>query len=153
MVGEYVAKTYLPATRQYRKYCGTAFEGARQISAWKNTVREAWPGVTIRRLGTPKQSVMFREDVHFEVSVNLNGLKSTDVVVEMLIGHAYNKDKLKQSIRYQFVAQELSAETGEYVYSLVLAPELCGKLEYRIRIYPRHEMLTHLFEMGLMRWL
>ena len=153
MVGEYVAKTYLPATRQYRKYCDTAFEGAHQMSAWKNTVRKAWPGLTIRRLGTPKQSIMFREDVHFKVNVNLNGLKPADVVVEMLIGHAYNKEKLKQSMRYQFAAQELNTEADEHVYALELTPELCGKLEYRIRVYPHHEMLTHQFEMGLMRWL
>jgi len=153
MVGEYVAKTYLPATRQYRKYCDTAFEGARQISTWKNAVRKAWPSVTIRRLGTPKQSIMFREGVHFEVSVNLNGLKPADVAVEMLIGHVYNKEKLKQSMLYQFAAQEVDTETGEHVYVLELTPELCGKLEYRIRVYPHHEMLTHPFEMGLMRWL
>jgi starch phosphorylase len=30
---------------------------------------------------------------------------------------------------------------------------MCGKLEYRIRVYPWHELLTHPFEMGMMRWL
>ena len=35
---------------------------------------------------------------------------------------------------------------------LDLAPELCGKLEYRIRAYPHHAALSHRFEMGLMRW-
>jgi starch phosphorylase len=153
MVGEYVVKTYLPATVQFRKYCDTDFEGARQISAWKNTVHKAWPGVTIRTLGAPKQNIMFKEGVHFEVSVNLNGLNPSDVVVEMLIGHASSKEKLKQSMRYQFAAQEVNAETGEYVYVLELTPELCGKLECRIRVYPHHKMLTHSFEMGLMRWM
>jgi hypothetical protein len=36
---------------------------------------------------------------------------------------------------------------------LDLAPELCGKLEYRIRAYPHHAALSHPFEMGLMKWL
>jgi glycogen phosphorylase len=30
---------------------------------------------------------------------------------------------------------------------------MCGKLEYRIRVYPYHSLLTHPFEMGMMRWL
>ena len=34
-----------------------------------------------------------------------------------------------------------------------MQPEQCGKLEYRIRVYPYHEMLTHPFELGMMRWL
>ncbi len=29
---------------------------------------------------------------------------------------------------------------------------MCGKLDYRIRIYPQHPLMTHRFEMGLMMW-
>jgi starch phosphorylase len=44
-------------------------------------------------------------------------------------------------------------QTREQRFRVVLAPELCGRLEYRIRLYPRHPLLTHPLEMGLMRWL
>jgi glycogen phosphorylase len=30
---------------------------------------------------------------------------------------------------------------------------MCGKLEYRVRIYPHNPLLAHPFEMGMMRWL
>ena len=30
---------------------------------------------------------------------------------------------------------------------------LCGRVEYRFRLYPKHELLTHPFEMGMMVWL
>ena len=153
MVGEYVVKSYVPATRQYRRYCDHNFSGAHQIAAWKNTVRLAWPGITIRHLGTPKHSITFRDGVHFEVGVNLNGLQPADVVVELLIVHQSSKEKIKQAMRYPFAAQGDNKEAGEHIFALDLAPELCGKLEFRIRIYPRHEMLTHPFEMGFMRWL
>ncbi len=153
MVSEYVVNSYMPATRQYRKFCDNQFEGARKIAAWKDAIRQAWPGVTIRRLGTPRTSIAFNENVHLEVAVKLNGLKPADVVVEMLIGHQSNRDKLKQSIRHRFVAQGEPNEMGEQVFVLEMAPEKCGKLEYRIRVYPRHEMLTHRLEMGCMRWL
>ena len=42
---------------------------------------------------------------------------------------------------------------GEALYTLALTPELCGKLEYRIRIFPTHPSLIHKFETGLMVWL
>ncbi len=153
MVGEYVAKTYVPATRQYRKYCENNFAGARQIATWKDTVRHAWPGVTIRSLGAPKLSVTFSENVHVDVSVQLNGLKPADVVVEMLISHQSNKQKLKRAARHPFKFQGDDSKTGEQIFSLDLTPDLCGKLEYRIRVYPHHAMLTHPLEMGFMRWL
>jgi len=153
MVGEYVANAYVPATRQYHKYCNSQFEGARQIAAWKNTIYQAWSGMTIRLLNTPRQSIKFRDEVRFEVGVKLNGLKPSDVTVEMLIGHQFNKANLRQSKKYKFQAQDTTNETGEHIFTLALTPEQCGKLEYRIRVYPYHEMLTHPFEMGCMRWL
>jgi starch phosphorylase len=44
-------------------------------------------------------------------------------------------------------------EGGSCTFRLELMPELCGRLLYRIRVYPFHELLTHPFEMGLMVWL
>ncbi|MDO8414528.1 MAG: alpha-glucan family phosphorylase [Gallionellaceae bacterium] len=153
MVGEYVVNCYLPATRQHRKYSAQNFIGAQKIAAWKNNVRQAWPGVTLRRLDMPKYSITFREDVQIKVSVNLNGLQPEDVVVEMLLSHQASKEQLQQALRHPFSAQEVNKGTGEVIFTLQLTPQLCGKLEYRIRIYPRHEMLTHPLEMGFMRWL
>jgi starch phosphorylase len=46
-----------------------------------------------------------------------------------------------------------NADGGEQRYRLELKPGLAGRLDYRIRIYPRHELLTHPFEMGLTTWL
>ena len=40
----------------------------------------------------------------------------------------------------------------EQRFVLDLRPELCGRLDYRIRAYPNHALLTHPFELGLMRW-
>jgi len=44
-------------------------------------------------------------------------------------------------------------EHGEQHFKLDLKPGLAGRLDYRIRAYPRHELLTHPFEMGLSTWL
>lgn len=153
MVGEYVANNYVPATRQHRKFCDNNFAGAHQVAVWKASVRKAWPGVAIRLLNTPKRSVAFRDKVRFEISVKLNGLKPADVVVEMLIGHLLNKAGLRQPVKHKFGAQGDMSESGEQVFVLELSPDQCGKLEYHIRVYPFHDMLTHPLEMGCMRWL
>ena len=152
MVAEYVAKTYLPAIGQYRKYCGNNFAGARRVADWKNAVRLAWPDITIRRLDTPQPAITFRDGVRIEVAVKLKGLRPSDVIVEILMGHKYQAQP-KKNLRYSFTPQGEISKTGEQVFTLDITPELCGKLEYRIRLYPYNEMLTHPFEMGLMRWL
>ena len=44
------------------------------------------------------------------------------------------------------------AETGEHLFALDFAPEFFGRIEYRLRAFPHHELLTHPFEMGMMAW-
>jgi starch phosphorylase len=150
MVGEYVTTSYLPAAQQGRRYSENQFEVARNIAAWKSRVRQAWPGVTIRRLNTPKKRILFGESVHLKAAVKLNGLNPDDVVVELLVSRARESD-MAEPLRHRFVPQGVD-ETGEHQFALELTPEMCGRLDYRIRAYPGHAFLTHPFELGLMIW-
>ena len=88
-----------------------------------------------------------------EVAVYLNGLKPEDVVVELLLGRQTDYDTLRENRRYRFEWEGVMTEQGEHRFALQITPEMCGKLEYRMRSYPWHELLTHPFEMGMMRWL
>ena len=153
MVGEYLAKCYLPASRQHRLYKQNNHQNALAIAAWKARIRNAWPGVALRRLGIEQGNINFGENLRFEIAVSLNGLDPKDVVVEMLIGLFTKREKLKDTNHYSFEATGTMTEAGENIFALEIQPEQCGKLEYRIRAYPFHEMLTHPFELGMMRWL
>jgi len=44
MVGEYLAKCYLPASQQHRLYQQNNYANAQIIAAWKARIRHAWPG-------------------------------------------------------------------------------------------------------------
>ena len=153
MVNEYLAKFYLPATRQGRRYAESDFEPARRLAQWKLQVREIWPKVTMRQLNAPQKRIAFGEGLRLEVGVLLGGLKPEDVALELLIAKQteHEEDSLPKS--YRFESEGLLTEQGEQRFVLELSPEVCGKLEYRIRLYPQHELLTHPFELGMMRWL
>ena len=150
MVTEYVATSYLPAAQQGRRYAENQFEIAHAIAAWKSRIRHAWPGVSMQRLNTPKKRIQFGDTVHLEMSVRLNGLNPEDVIVELLVSRAKGFGS-GDPMRHRFAAKGADA-TGEQHYALEFAPELCGRLDYRIRAYPWHEYLTHPFELGLMIW-
>jgi len=150
MVGEYVGKSYLPAAEQGRRYAENQFKVARLIASWKSRARQAWPGVTIRRLDSPQKRIHFGATVRIDTALRLNGLNAEDVVVELLAGRAGEFFKCEPA-HHRFVSQGVDV-TGEHRFSLELTPEMCGKLEYRIRAYPWHELLTHPFELGLMIW-
>lgn len=153
MVGEYLAKCYLPASNQHRLYRQNGYQNAHAIAAWKARIRGAWSDVLLRRLDGEPGTISFGDSLRFEVAVRLNGLEPRDVVVEMLIGLYTKREKLRGKSRYRFEATGTMTESGENIFALEVQPEQCGKLECRIRVYPFHEMLTHPFEMGMMRWL
>ena len=153
MVGEYLVKCYLPASRQHRLYTQNQYGNSRIIAGWKARIRHAWPGVELRRLDAVQQEIKFGESLRFEVAVKLNGLNSNDVNVEMLLGLYSKREKMQSLLRYPFVATGTMTDTGENIFAAEVKPEHCGKLEYHIRAYPYHEMLTHPFELGMMRWL
>ncbi|CAB1370735.1 alpha-glucan family phosphorylase [Denitratisoma oestradiolicum] len=151
MVGEYVTKFYQSASRQWRRYSQDNFAGARSLATWKARVRRAWPGVIMQRLDAATRRIGFGEGVQFEVALQLNGLAPADVQVELLLGRpngAHHRPARRLRLEHRG-----RGEDGRERYALDLVPDLCGKIEYRIRAFPRHEMLTHPFEMGMMIWL
>src|SRR3989338_3302211 len=49
MVGEYLAKCYLPASKQHRLYQQGQYENSHVIADWKVRIRHAWHAVALRR--------------------------------------------------------------------------------------------------------
>src|ERR1041385_5775725 len=146
MLGEYVSKFYLPASRQGHRYGADGYAPAKTLAAWKAKVRAAWPGLTLRRLDTPKTHLQFGEALRIEVAVKLNGLSTNDVCVELLLSRVV-RDGAPLEHSHELAAA--GADGAEQRYRIDLKPGLSGRLDYRIRIYPRHELLTPPFEMGL----
>jgi starch phosphorylase len=129
------------------------FEQARELAEWKQRVRAAWSNVTLRALDKPNRNVGFGEKVRFTVGARLDRLKPEDIQVELLLTPTMKELASQQPPQsYFFSVQGERDSHGEHRFTLDLAPELCGKLEYRIRAYPHHRALSHRFEMGLMKW-
>lgn len=151
MVTEYTEKFYAPAAAQWRKYAGENFAGARQVAEWKTRVRSAWPGVHLRRLDQAISRIRFGETLRFEIAVQLNGLMPEDLTVELVFTRPRKVASTK--VWHHVLCHEQPLEGGGHLFSCELTPEQCGKMEYRVRAYPSHALLTHPFEMGMMLWL
>ena len=153
MLGEYLAKSYQPAAQQWRRYSQSDYAGARAVASWKAKVRAAWQNIALRRIDSPRRRIPFGENLRLEVAVNLNGLTPDDVVVQLLFGRPGDGGQPQNAQSYDFKDEGQIAGSSEHLYVLEFTPDLCGKIEYRIRVYPYHELLTHRFEMGMMTWL
>ena len=151
MVMEYVNKFYIPASRQWRRYSEDDFAAAKTLADWKYKVCRAWEHVSIRRLDAPSKRIAYGESLQVRVAVNLDGLVPEDVRVELLVGRDSKSEEGEH--RKTLELKPVGQQGSQYEFALELTPELCGKLLYRVRVYPYHELLTHPLEMGLMIWL
>ena len=151
MVSQYVSKFYLPASRQWRSFAENNFQSAKYLSAWKDRIRQAWQNVSIHRIDSPKKRINFGDTISIEVAVQMNGMQPEDLVVEMVATRP-NKPGHESNYHFRF-SHEGTTKDGAHHFVLNLTPDLCGRLDYRIRAYPYHPLLTHPLELGLVRWL
>jgi starch phosphorylase len=150
MVGEYLNKFYAPASTRGHEFLAGGYAVARELAAWKRKVRAGWPKSQLRAVELPSRNVPFGDRARFTVGVHTDGLGPDDVAVELMLNQVITSSR--QPANYQFTYSGKRGEGGEYLYTLDLSPDLCGKLEYRIRAFPFHRALSHRFEMGLMKW-
>jgi starch phosphorylase len=152
MIGEYISKFYGAAAHHGRRYSDASYASARAVAGWKARVRAAWPGVALRRVDLPQPRLKFGQSLRLELAVTLNGLEPEDVVVELLLSAPEYEASESKPRQYRFAADGAADSSGRQRFVLELAPEVCGRLHYRIRAYPWHELLAHPFELGLMIW-
>ncbi len=152
MVGEYVTKFYQPAARLGSQFARDGHVVAQKLAAWKARTRAAWPGVTLSLVAAPSGGMTFGDRTTVELVAGLDGLDADDVFVEMLVSRTERDSDRGEHQRHRLLPVGPRGERGEQRYAIDFAPDLCGRLEYRIRAYPAHPDLAHPFEMGLMRW-
>ncbi len=162
---DYTRGLYQPAIGQYRRLAAEEFTGARTLAEWKQRVRAAWPKVSLKLLNDATRDLPRGERLRLSVAVALNGLGPADVRVEFLgrrlLPRADRTPPPLSSFDHPAAnglwRSTLSAadggEGGDTAFALDVEPEECGQFATEVRIYPWHELLTHPYELGLMKWL
>jgi glycogen phosphorylase len=162
---DYTRGLYQPAIAQYRRLAAEGFTGARGLAEWKQRVRAAWPRVSLKLLADSSRDLPRGERLRLTVAVALNGLSPADVRVEFIARRLLPKADRSPPALTSYGHPERDGlwraalratdepDAGETVFALEVEPKECGQFATEIRIYPWHELLTHPYELGLMKWL
>jgi len=163
---DYTRGLYLPAAAHYRRLAADGFTGARTLADWKQRVRSAWPKVSLKLLSDAARDLPRGERLRLRVAAGLNGLAPADVRVEFAARRLLPEADLSppplssyaQSARDGLWQAALAATDeqdadGAVVFALDVEPPECGQFRTEVRIYPCHELLSHPYELGLMKWL
>ncbi len=151
MVREYVTELYLPAARASQALAtgDPEFAGARQLTAWKDRVAKAWPGVAIEHVEADENAQSPGARLVVRASVALGELSPDDVTVQVAFGAAGDDDMI---VDPAFADLALDPEAaGGPVARYAGEAELGrpGPFGYTVRVLPRHPLLAATAEMGL----
>ena len=163
---DYTRGLYVPAAAHYRRLAADGFTGARTLAEWKQRVRSAWPKVSLKLLSDTTRDLPRGERLRLRVAAALNGLAPADVQVEFAARRLLPQADLSppplssyaQTIRQGLWQAALTASDeqdadGAVIFALDVEPPECGQFRTELRIYPWHELLSHPYELGLMKWL
>jgi starch phosphorylase len=171
---DYLVGYYGPAAAHGSLLTADDHALARDLSAWKKRVHNAWPGVHISLLSGPQAAMAAGDALKVDVAVELAGLEPEDVRVECVVhremcsevmvplqrfaGHGPVGDGLREldgELVYvaPFEPAAERAADGKHHYHLSFVSPWTGAMRYEIRAVPRHPALLHPYETGLMRWL
>ena len=163
---DYTRGLYLPAAAHYRRLAADGFTGARTLADWKQRVRAAWPKVSLKLLSDTARDLPRGERLRLRIAAGLNGLAPADVRVEFVALRLLPETDLSppplssyaQTARDGLWEAALTATDehdgdGAVIFAVDVEPPECGQFRTEVRIYPCHELLSHPYELGLMKWL
>jgi starch phosphorylase len=150
MVKEYVNRLYIPAANSEREISAGGYAPARELSAWKARVVEAWPRVQVLHVesGGVDAVPQIGDSLQVRARVALDGLSAEDVAVEVVYGRARDTDRLAEISRQRLVLD--SAEPGQpATFTGTVALDRPGSFGYNVRVVPSHPLLADPAELGL----
>jgi glycogen phosphorylase len=162
MVCDYQTGMYLPAAAASAALAADSLAGARALATWKQLVRAAWPGVSVRHVGEVTPVLSRTSPLTLRVAVELNGLSPEDVAVEFIATRRLPRDTFDSPAlcsygtatsdhRWQAQLRPAGTDAGAIIYASELTPPGSGQYSMEIRVRPTHRLLTHPLELGLLK--
>lgn len=150
MVTDYVQRLYTPAAVAGRALNGDGFPGAKELAAWKQAVRAAWPHVRVDHVESVGvgEVAQVGDVLQVRAYVSLGALSPEDVAVEVVHGRVSEADDLSD-VRHQELSWTESYEAGRHAFAGDVRLAASGPFGYTVRVVPKHEHLANVAETGL----
>jgi starch phosphorylase len=137
MVTEYMSELYQPAHDLWTNISTNNFEAAREKTLWDKRMNQAWNLIKFVDFGDgPGDHVMSGSAVPLRATVDLAGLKPSDVRVEAVIGHVGVNGQLQGT--YTLPLMPVEERGNAVVFANEFTVQETGRVGYSVRISPNH---------------
>ncbi|WP_300612628.1 alpha-glucan family phosphorylase [Trebonia sp.] len=155
MVGDYVTHLYAPAAESSRALAADGFAAARELAAWRERVRKAWPAVRIEHVEAEGAEPSLGAVLNVHVTAALGTLTAADVCVEVAYGRPGEDDEIVDPSYLTLAPDTLPADGApgpQTRFSGAVELGRPGPFGYTARVLPRHPLLASRAELGLVTY-
>jgi len=152
MLAEYTDRFFIPSFESWEALSANSWAGVRELSAWKEKVRNAWPSIRVRGVESPAQETVMTVGDQVPVTVRLeaDGLEPDDLAVEIHSGRISAEGMLKERSSDRMVFQQ--KEGMVLVYTGTFKCRFSGNTGFSVRVLPSHKRFGTAWEPGLIAW-
>ena len=152
MVREYAEKFYLPLGAHHGNLLENERASAKELAAWKERARAAWPEVEITRISMPLNgAVPLGAKMRVEAEVSLGQLSPEEVRLEICEGTPGEENQLGPgSVSPMAFGANLGG--GAYRFYGEIECSTTGAHALSVRALPHHPHLVHPLGMHLVTW-
>jgi starch phosphorylase len=149
MVREYAQVSYLPSHHREAKLTADAYAGAKALAVWRRKLTDQWAQVRVEDVSAPPADAIYAGDrLAVSAKVNLGGLTPADVEVQLYHGAIDSFGEIAAPAVTPLPPVAGKAGTfGTTVDCLA-----SGQYGFSVRVLPKHAMLPHALEPGLVTW-
>jgi len=155
MLEDYMDRCYVPASELFKEIRHDAFKRAEEFAQWKRRVAEGWQGIQVREFPMEQgtQSVLpLGTEYPVRARIFLGTLRPEDVQVELYYGVLSPNGELLEPVTQQMIREKDQETENGYVYRGTISCTTSGRLGFDVRVLPRHPLLVHPCDMGLIIW-
>ncbi|MBK8192140.1 MAG: alpha-glucan family phosphorylase [Lewinellaceae bacterium] len=154
MLDDYESRFYSKLWAHSQKLKKGDYRAVRELVEWKSRIRRAWDAIELVEMDVPdtyNHSLPLGEQLKASVTLNIQHLKAEDLGMEVVFYKRLSETELELITAYpmQLKVQKEALAT----YTCDVSPHTAGVFEFGFRLYPKHPMLVHRQDFGLVRWL
>ena len=153
MLENYVDRFYIPASVFYKEIRDDGMKNAEAFATWKRKIQKRWGALSIQKIESENggHEIPVGTDFRVEAQVHLGDLKPEDVQVDLYYGPMGADDDLTETQTVPMSSEPMPGE-NDYLFRGTIHFSQTGKLGFSVRILPKHPMLVHPVDMGLVVW-
>ena len=154
MVHDYVLELYVPAVNSSREMAADAFSGARDLAAWTNRMRAAWPEVRVSHVESSgvADAPELGQQLEVRAVVHLGPLSPADVRVQVVYGPVDEHDELRDPVHLDLTDPQPMTDEGRegvWRYDGAVPLERRGAFGYSVRVLAHHPALATATDLDL----